>query len=335
MYSLTKTPIDTDTIFLLTKDAFGKNTKIGEITELTDGWFCSAFSVQLLEKDFDVVLKVAPPPDVPTLTYERGITLVDVEANLLVSKNTSVPVPKIMYYNFDRDLINRDYFFMEKFTGPPLNKAKAMTQADKDMVMRECGTFTAQINSIKGSRFGYYAENEEIDSPSWRDSFLNMIRLMLDDGKSLGADYFMEPEKIMQIMENKASALEEIAEPRLVHWDIWDANIFVKKIGGSYSIEGITDFERALWGDPLMEATFMNIKTELAFIDGYEQESGVPFDYTNEKKCRRIMYNIYLFLHMVTENYSRKYTGGNSAGLMQWADNSLKESVKKLKEWRL
>ena len=175
MYSLTKKPLNEELIVLLTQDAFGKDIKIGEITELTDGWFCSAYSIKLKDMDFDTVLKVAPPSDVPTLTYERGITRVDVEVNKLLSDKTTIPVPKVLHYNFKQDLINRDYFFMEKFTGLPLDKAPDLTQADKDRIMFECGTYTAQINAIKGNRFGYFMSNTKISESSWRDSFLDMV----------------------------------------------------------------------------------------------------------------------------------------------------------------
>ena len=39
----------------------------------------------------------------------------------------------------------------------------------------------------------------------------------------------------------------------------WEGNIFVDQIKGEYHIVGITDFERAFWGDPLMELFFWRV----------------------------------------------------------------------------
>ena len=49
-------------------------------------------------------------------------------------------------------------------------------------------------------------------------------------------------------------ALDEVQSPRLVHWDLWDGNVFVDP--ATAQITGISDFERSLWGDPLMEVNF-------------------------------------------------------------------------------
>ena len=69
-------------------------------------------------------------------------------------------------------------------------------------------------------------------------------------------------------VSHNLDVLDEVSEPALVHWDLWAGNVFVK----DGKITGITDFERALWGDPLMEHYFRMItepKRPEAFLRGY------------------------------------------------------------------
>jgi len=53
-------------------------------------------------------------------------------------------------------------------------------------------------------------------------------------------------------IESRLDALRDVTEPRLLHWDLWDGNV-LRKEG---RVSGIVDFERAIWGDPLMEFYF-------------------------------------------------------------------------------
>ncbi|MFX0061739.1 MAG: hypothetical protein ACFFC7_06090 [Candidatus Hermodarchaeota archaeon] len=60
------------------EDSFG-DAKIGKIEELTDGWFNTAYSIELLDRGQEVVLKVSPPPEIRILTYEKEIMQTEVQ----------------------------------------------------------------------------------------------------------------------------------------------------------------------------------------------------------------------------------------------------------------
>ena len=68
-------------------------------------------------------------------------------------------------------------------------------------------------------------------------------------------------------VEAVAPALDDVRVPQLVHWDLWDGNIFVEPKTGQ--ITGIIDFERALWGDPLMEFQYRTLEITPAYESGY------------------------------------------------------------------
>jgi len=233
------------------ESTFG-TTKLGRIEELTDGWFNAAYSVELPDLGKEVVMKVAPPPEIKLLTYEEKIMQTEVQVYQILAK-TDVPVPEILYYNFDHDILNRDYLIMEKLKGIPWNKIKdKLSQEQNNQLKYKMGRYAAQINSISGVHFGYFTDFDKPYNNNWKDTFVNMIKNVLDDGIELDVKLPKSQDTIMRLIEKNTETLEEVRLPQLVHWDLWEGNIFIiKQKENKYSIEGIVDCERALWGDPL------------------------------------------------------------------------------------
>ncbi|MDD6307484.1 MAG: phosphotransferase [Clostridiales bacterium] len=54
---------------------------------------------------------------------------------------------------------------------------------------------------------------------------------------------------ILSLLEKDKKIFDAVTQPVLVHWDMWEGNIFIK----DGCITGIIDWERALWGEPLMD----------------------------------------------------------------------------------
>jgi aminoglycoside phosphotransferase (APT) family kinase protein len=115
-----------------------------------------------------------------------------------------------------------------------------------------------------------------------------------------------------------------VQTPCLVHWDLWDGNIFVHP--ETKQITGYIDFERALWADPLMEVNFGAFGENPAFLAGY----GLKMLDTAAKRCRRTLYNIYLFLIMVIEPYYRQFA---DKGQEMWAREMLRQQLERLEEF--
>lgn len=341
MFSKSKKSVELEVIKTLILDSFGENTGIGKIEELTDGWFNAAYSIELLNGKSDVVVKISPPPEIKVLTYEKNIMQTEVHVMKMLGDETEIPIPKILSENFKRDIINRDYYFMDKLQGITWDKIKEkMSKEQNDSLKYMWGKYHAKMNSFTGNHFGYFTDSEKKYNLSWKSTFLNMVKNVIKDGESLKTSYPISTEEILNVIYDKSSVLEEVTQPQLVHWDLWGGNTFIiKSRDESHSIEGLTDFERALWGDPLLEYIFMSIEKEpalsKAFIKGYEEISGKKFVYTKNMRIRRYLYNIYLYLIMITEKDSRRYSGPKAEGIIKWAEYMLKNEIKKVKEFEI
>jgi len=300
MYSFSKMPISAQAIRDIVTHHFGSQSAIGSYHELKDGYFNAAYMIGF-EDGSKCVLKAAPSDSVHVLHYEKNIMRAEVEAMRLVRQRTQVPVPEIICYDTSRSIIPTDFFIMSFIAGVPFNKLRSSLPEDEQKTIgREVGRFARQMNEITATRFGYYAQDQSQRS-SWREAFDLMLDWLLTDGQTMQVALPVPYDELRHWMRQGYAVLDEVTTPRLVHWDLWDGNIFVDPT--TRSITGLIDFERALWADPLMEFGFSDLQKQTAFIEGYGQNL---LD-TPDKKLRRVLYNLYLYLIMIIECYYRKY----------------------------
>ncbi len=322
MHSLSKTTISLPTAQAIVTGAFGTASTIRAFDELTDGFFNAAYALTLAD-GLRCVLKVAPPDAVPVLHYERDILAAEVGVLRLLRQRTNIPVPEVYHHDTSRRLLDNDYYLMAFIEGSPLHKLReSLSPEEAWAVDRATGGYLRQMNDIAGSCFGYFAHPQPAGQ-SWRTTFEAMVAGVLADGEALDVPLPLPYPAIAERVASAAAVLDAVAEPRLVHWDLWDGNIFVDP--ATKRITGIIDFERALWGDPLMEATFVFAPPAglAAFTEGY----GQTLLATPAQIQRRTLYNIYLFLIMVIECRYRQYETPDQEN---WARGRLAEALERV-----
>lgn len=321
MDSITKRKLNNTEINDLIKKAFGSEVEFIEVEDLTGGWYNAAYSITLTNSK-EVILKVSPPTEIKTLPYEQDIMNTEVEMLIRMKKTGSIPVPEVLFYDSSKEYINSEYYFMDKLEGKPYHEVKeCLSEQQKTRIEVELGRYNRLINDIKGSHFGYYSSKSK-RYDRWSEAFTAFIHDILKDGEEYGIILPEEYEKIRELSMSKKHILDCVNEPGLVHWDLWDRNFFVDK---NCKITGIIDFERALWGDPLMEMYFGNLYDRTNFCKGY----GRKVQFSKEEEKRRVLYNFYISLIMVIEY---KYRGYSHENHKSWAYNELKKDLEMLKK---
>ena len=316
MESFTKVKLNEQQLALLTAKAFGAGTAVAGSRELTGGFFNTAYDVELNDGR-TVILKVAPAVETEVLSYEKDIMRAEVEALRLVNAAGGIPVPEVYFFDDSLQLIPCPYFFMERVEGEPYSDVKEQLSADrKASIEHELGRYQRMINEIAGPAFGLFGGEAAEAGASWRVTFRAMLLNVLADARRLDAVLPASPEDIERSLEQYLPALDEVKEPRLVHWDLWNGNLFVQ----DGVIVSIIDWERALWGDPLLEYYFRHLENSEAFHEGY----GAATDSPNEV-LRKRLYDLYLDLIMVVECYSRQYKDENH---VNWVYENLSETWK-------
>jgi len=301
MESRTKNKQSREAIGRMAKHALGADLSSSGnvIYEMKEGWFNATYGVTLADGR-EVVLKIAPPPGAEIMQYERAIMATEVATMRMVRANPAIPVPEIYAFDNTRTLCDAPYFFMQKLEGENLEHVKdslpAATLAD---IRAQIGAIMRGINTISGSDFGYPG-NPDLRTGNWREAFTRIVGSVFEDGETRNVDYGYSAAALHEVLQRHGSVLDEVRSPSLVHWDAWDLNFFV--VDGK--ITGLLDFERALWGDPLMEAQFRPYfgASGADILRGYGKVCFTP-----NEEIRRLLYTWHLGLVMVTECAYRNY----------------------------
>lgn len=289
----------------------------GWATELGHGWFNVAYRIRLSD-GAEVVLKIAPPPQVEVMTYERGAMAIELWTLDILRTQTSVPVPVVDFADRSHELCDADYFFMQYIDADNLGIITgALPDAERESCMEQLGAANREINSVRGDRFGPLAGPGDT---SWRRVFTGVIEDVLSDGEHRSIEIGWDYDAVRATVAQHAGSLDEVTEPRLVEWDLWDSNVMVR----DGRIVCIIDHERAFYGDPLIEAGFTGTQISAfgdasAFMRGYGHA-----ELTETQRTRRSLYCLYLLLIMVIETV---YRGHTETKQYDWARPLLDEAM--------
>jgi aminoglycoside phosphotransferase (APT) family kinase protein len=226
------------------------------------------------------VLKVAPLPETPVLTYERELMRRELRFYALLRGRTAVRTPRVLWEDLTRRLIPCDYFIMEFLPGQRLDKAK-LNKEGKAWAAGAVEDILAQFHAVAGEGFGYEQNGLE---PNWHLALRKMTRALADDCARFGRPCPLGRKLLGYIGRHRA--LLEAVPAALVNFDLHAMNIFVH--GGELTI---LDLERCFWGDRLGDSV----------LRGYTMPKSAP----KEEQIRFYLMEAYLALVMHTEKYAR------------------------------
>jgi len=301
VHSLTKNRKSRDEIDALARHAFGVGLAAGDagLRELTDGWFSAVHELGLADGR-RVILKIAPPPGAPVMTYERDLMATEVATMRLVRSEPAIPVPAVLFHDDSRRRCDAPYFFMEKVSGANLDHVrKNLSPSEAGAIDRHVGEVVRAINGFRGEWFGMPGHSQ-LRAATWREAFGRIVESVLQDAARRAVAWPRPADEIRALLQRHGAALDEVREPRLVHWDGWDKNFFVA--GGR--VTGLIDFERALWADPLMEAQFRALSWDgvSEAMRGYGRT-----EFSDAELVRNRLYTLHLALVMHAECFYRLY----------------------------
>ena len=284
--------------------------------ELTEGYFNVAYEIKLSDGRA-VILKIAPDKKMRIMTYEKDIMRSEILAMERVALEERILAPKLLGKDESCTLCNSPYFFMEKLEGESLNAIKAsLDEKTVQQIYMETGNMIRWVNAIEYPYFGYPSQKAFQDT-NWFHVFYKMIEQGLMDAAAGSVDLKIPVDDVLVYLERDQAYFTEVTKPKLVHWDCWDGNIFVKE----GRVIGIIDWERCLWADPLMEVNFRTYDDNKWFKKGYGLEV-----LTKQQYRRAVWYDIYALILMSLECEYRHY---ENMDMYNWATELL---VKKFTE---
>ena len=309
-----KQPLTRAELEQVVADALGVG--LGAVRELTEGTFNAAYRLTLTDGR-ELVLKVAPPPGTPLLRYERELLATEAMCLRTVAERTSAPLPELVAAG--TTAAGREFLVTSLLPGGSWQaQAPRIDEEQRRALRREVGRHVAALHTVTGeSGFGYPGR-PELSAPTWTEAYLRIVDALLDDAARYAVDLPVPAGELRARLHTAAvAALGEVTTPVLVHFDLWDGNVFVDLDRPEPAVTGFIDHERAFWGDPAADLVSLALLGDIAddpdFLDGYA-EAGGPVVLDCATRYRLHLYRAHLALVMVVESVPRGTAGSARAG---------------------
>jgi aminoglycoside phosphotransferase (APT) family kinase protein len=212
--------------------------------ELGDGFYNNTFKVDI-GQDRSVILRIAPAPG----RQARA------DPELMRNEYASVPylapvselLPRTLAADFTHQVIGRDYLFQTLLDGIPASSAlDSYPQPSRGAYYRDLGRITRTIHAVRGPGFGRVAGPVH---ERWSDALFSWFDRAAADLTDNGLDATGITE-LVQVADRNRAVLDEVAEPSLLHGDLWVGNTMLAEGAPEPVITGVFDCDRTWWGDP-------------------------------------------------------------------------------------
>lgn len=225
------------------------NTSEIQVDLIPTGKFNTSFFISANGQKF--VLRIAPEEcRSQMLFYEHRMILQEPTILKKVSSETKIPVPEVISLTERDPQLKRDWILQTCLPGAPM--IHHALKSDKiASVHNQLGHALQSLHNVKGDKFGYLGEHRPMEPQiSWPQAFQVMWNQLVEDIRSCNGYDSEEAESMKRLCESFYDAIPEIDHASLLHMDIWQENILVTVSEG---LTGIIDWDRALWGDPLLD----------------------------------------------------------------------------------
>lgn len=314
-------PITFEQIQAMCEAAFGRETSAASAVELGLGSYNSTYRVDI-GAERPVILRVAPAPARQS-RYEH---------QLMRNEHATVPylapimplIPRTLAIDFTHSVIGRDYVFQTMLPGVPGPDGLAAYPRPQWVALyRQLGSISASIQAVRGNRFGRVAGPA---FATWSEAiitYLNDIAMDLDTAGLDAADV----RQVMAAASRDRGILDEITEPRLLHGDLWHANVMLMPGEPEPTICGVFDWDRASWGDPAFDwAIFLAGMRPGTERDSFWETYGPPASTPSAR--RRSLY--YQASHIVAARVERHRLGRQN---VPDTYDQIREVLQNLRAW--
>jgi len=263
--------------------------------EVISGFYNAIYYIKTVTNEY--VLKVAPSKDIEILTYEIDIMKRETKVCKLLH-DIHIPVPSVLVEDYTKNIIDSDYCITNYIEGSTLFELKN-TLTSKDKIYFRLMEYLADIHLIEMETFGY--DNFEEKTYNLQDAYLRMINNLVKDAIRVELELPNFVLELLDIIYELSHEMEYEGEPVLLHFDLWDGNIFIH----NNQIVGLIDAERSLNGEPMMEFVAMHwdifAYDKLPFIEHYNSFTNNPIILNEQSELRYRLYQVYMYLLIVVE----------------------------------
>ncbi|MGC4175700.1 phosphotransferase family protein [Demequina sp.] len=278
-------------------------------TELSGGTF-SAVQLVNLADGRAVVVKTSVPDHNDhnaLLTYEHDLLRVEADMLALLGPVDGVPTATLLLEDFTRSHVEVEAIATTFLAGSPWDRTTLSPDAEA-RASRDVGGVFARLHRLTSPRFGYPARDFALGGDTWPDAFNAIFHAHLADAEKYGVD--VRADELRDVLTRGQDALGQVTTACLVHNDLWPGNVLLDPASGR--VQGIVDWERALYGDPLMDfvgmAAFNTGPLPEHHVAGYLEAGGI-LTLDDAADQRIALYRLALATIMLVEVLPRGFEG--------------------------
>lgn len=309
---ITKNRQAQETIINMAQKAF-PDKQITEIKELTEGMCNVTYDIAFGDGS-ESILKIAAKDRSGNTSNEVNLMQAEVNAMRLASGKCSCKVADVQYYDTSNTVCDGNYFFMEKLEGDNFFLIReSLSEEVIAGIHTEIGKISKELSYIQNQTFGFLGD--EARYTTLYDFVKQMLLNLISDAEKKDIDIVYDKQFFLEELEKNEASFAEIKHASLVHWDMWEGNVFVK----DGHVSGIIDWERALWGEPFMDDRFRMHNRGLDFLNGFGLTT-----FSDDELKRMRWYDVILYLAMMVEVF---YRGFEDKGQYFWAKEMLQKCI--------
>ncbi|THV29128.1 phosphotransferase family protein [Glycomyces paridis] len=314
--------LDRAAVEALVRDRLGPDLEFTAHEEFTDGFFNAAHALDTADGR-RLVVKVAPAKGLKLLRYEVDLMATEIEC-FERAIAAGVPMPRLWHGDPEGGVM-----IIDRVEGRFPHKVRdELTDAERLDLRRDIGATGALFARVTGERFGYPRASGRTVADTWGESFLAMVGDVLADIAEQDLTPPRPVPELAALFEAERALLDEVTRPALVHFDLWDGNIFVHRTEDGWRVRAFIDGERAFYGDPIAELVSLQFVPEEEFaavVDGFLGRA-----LTAGEERRLALYRMYLMLILIAECGPRGFDAELTAHQTKWATETLVRDLARL-----
>ena len=308
---------------------------------MSDLYYISAFTpTQTFSVDLkggsSYLLRVRPPQATPAPFYTTNTLVAQTHLISLLAQRTTVPHTAALRVDESLKLVPYHYLLLSNPGGTSLAQIKpTLTERQKALIDLRLGMYYKQVHfEVQNDWFGLPSQEKD-ELYNWQEAFTYLLEGLLHEAKELPIDVDIPFSEVRKYLSRAIGSFlfDDCEVPSLISFTGDDDSIFIA-VGENeddVKITSLIPVSHAIWGDPLLESTFINDPSP-AFLEGY---GGSPILFARHR-TKRLWYTLFLAL-MVTVQTKKGW--GPAAPQLQdgedkvaWAKKTIGICIEKLKD---
>lgn len=280
----------------------GRPTTCSQVVPLKGGLVNSVFRLDFDQPPFRAVVKLHSADGDTFVQEARALEYLAVE--------TSCPVPRVHLLDGSCRVIPYAFLLLEHLSGTCLQSLD-LAPADRAAIDVQLAGVLGELHRHRGGNWGPLGTGSA--SPHWSDVFSTRLA---EVRASSGIDVRLSPDVLALVDEAIDLARPELTDagpPTLVHGDVWDGNLMVRRDNGRWRITGLLD--------PNLQ--FADVELELAYLEVFDNRREAFFTAYTERhplrpgyERRRLFYWLHtslLHVALFEDEFFRDFTARTAA----------------------